>query len=148
MGLGAATSVWCAVLGGCRRRWHQPLGKRGERAAARYLRRRGYRIVAHGARDRLGEIDLVVIDRQRTVVFVEVKTRRAQQAGNPVEAVDPDKQRRLTRVALTFLKRHELLEQPARFDVVGVLWPRSTRRPRIEHYRNAFEPVGRWQMHA
>ena len=115
------------------------LALRGERAAARYLKRRGYRIVAR--RDRLwhlDEVDLVAVD-GRTVVFVEVKTRRDQQHGHPAEAVGPDKQRRLARLARTFLKRHGLLDYPARFDVVAVTWPEHARRPTIEHIPNAFE---------
>ena len=62
-------------------RWRAPLplGRRGEKAAERYLRRQGYVLVARGQRDRLGEIDLVAID-GRTVVFVEVKTRSSVDA--------------------------------------------------------------------
>jgi putative endonuclease len=52
----------------------------------------------------------------------------------------------LTRLALTFLKRHDLLEYPARFDVVAVTWPALQKKPTIEHFKNAFQPVGRWQM--
>jgi putative endonuclease len=52
----------------------------------------------------------------------------------------------LTRLALTFLKRHGLLESAARFDVVAVTWPQDEGPPRIEHFPNAFEPVGRWQL--
>jgi putative endonuclease len=127
--------------------WLRPatLGQRGERAAERYLRRLGYIIVARGRRDRLGEIDLVAVD-GRTVVFVEVKTRRSHDAGHPAEAVDEDKQRRLTRLALAFLKRHGLLEHRARFDIVAVTWPDNARRPIIEHIQNAFEPSDRGQM--
>ena len=110
-----------------------------------YLRRLGYRIVARRERGRLGELDLVAVD-GRTVVFVEVKTRRTHQAGHPAEAVDLDKQRRLTRLALAFLKRHDLLEYPARFDVLAVTWPEGARRPVVEHIPNAFEAVGRGQM--
>jgi putative endonuclease len=102
--------------------WLRPartLGQRGEAAAARFLRGRGYRIVARTDRGRLGEIDLVAID-GRTVVFVEVKTRRSHEAGHPADAVDAKKQQRLTRLALTYLKRHDLLECAARFDVVAV----------------------------
>jgi putative endonuclease len=130
-------------------RWRrpEPLGRRGEREAERYLRRLGYIIVARGRRDRLGEIDLVTVD-GRTVVFVEVKTRRSHDAGHPVEAVDEDKQRRLTRLALAFLKRHNLLECSARFDIVAVTWPEGARRPVIEHFQNAFEPSGQGQMFA
>ena len=121
------------------------LGERGEAAAARYLRRRRYRIVARGHRMNIGELDLIAVDGQ-TVVFVEVKTRTTHAAGHPVEAVDREKQRRLTRSALAFLRQHDLLECSARFDVVAVTWPDSKRRPEIVHFKNAFEPTDRGQM--
>ncbi len=129
------------------RRMPQPLGRRGEAAAARFLQRRGFVIVARSERDMLGEMDLIAVD-QRTVVFVEVKTRKSHQAGHPAEAVGDAKQRRLTRLALGYLKRHDLLEQRARFDVVAVTWPDGQKQPTIEHFRNAFTPVGRHQMFA
>jgi len=121
------------------------LGRRGEAAAARFLKKKGYLVVAQSNRMRLGEIDLVAID-QRTIVFVEVKTRRSHDAGHPAEAVDEDKQRRLTRLALTYLKRHHLLEYRARFDVIAVTWADDNRDPVIEHFENAFEAVGKWQL--
>ena len=123
----------------------KPLGRRGEDAAARHLKRLGYKIVARGSRSSLGEIDLVAVD-GRTVVFVEVKTRQSQDAGHPVDAVDAEKQRRLTRLAVAFLKQHGLLEYPVRFDIVGVTWPGGSRRPRIEHFLGAFEAQGRNSM--
>jgi putative endonuclease len=119
----------------------RPLGQRGEAAAERYLRRRGYKIVARGDRQPIGELDLVAVD-GRTIVFVEVKTRSDQQAGHPAEAVGADKQRRLTRTALMFLKRHGLLENPARFDIVAVTWPESDAPPHIEHLSDAFSASG------
>jgi len=130
-----------------RRRAPKSLGLSGEEAAARYLKRLGYRIVARGDRLKTGEIDLVAVDRQ-TVVFVEVKTRESTEAGHPSEAVDAVKQRRLTRAAVTFLKHHGLLESPARFDVVAVTWPENERRPTIEHVRNAFDALGRWEFYS
>jgi putative endonuclease len=126
-------------------RRYRSLGKRGERAADRFLRQQGYQIVARGHRGRLGELDLVAVD-GRTVVFVEVKTRRSHSAGHPAEAVGPEKQKRLTRLALAFLKRHELLNHSARFDVLAITWPATARKPTIEHIRNAFEAVGSRQM--
>ena len=122
------------------------LGQRGEAAAARFLRRKGYKIVACGQRDgSRGEIDVVAVD-GRTVVFVEVKTRRSLDMGHPAESVDDRKQRRLTRLAVSYLTRHDLLECSARFDVVAVTWPEGHRRPHIEHIRNAFNATGRGQM--
>ena len=126
-------------------RRYRSLGQRGERAADRWLRRHGYKIVARGDRGRLGELDLVAVD-GRTVVFVEVKTRRTHSAGHPAEAVGPEKQKRLTRLALAFLKRHELLNHSARFDVLAITWPDTARKPTIAHIKNAFEAVGRGQM--
>jgi putative endonuclease len=123
------------------------LGPRGEREAARFLKRQGYRILARGDRGELGEIDLVALD-GRTIVFVEVKTRQSQDAGHPAEAVDPAKQRRLTRLALAWLKRRGLLEHSARFDIVAVTWPEDSRRPVIEHIKNAFEATDRWGMYS
>ena len=117
------------------------LGQRGEAAAARYLRRLGYKIVARSDRAILGELDLVAVD-GRTVVFVKVKTRVSHDAGHPAEAVDEAKQRRMTRLALAYLRRHELLDYPSRFDVVAVTWPPGARHPVIEHYPNAFEAIG------
>lgn len=120
------------------------LGQQGEDAAADFLRRRGYKIVARQVRDGLGELDLVAVDGQ-TVVFVEVKTRSSHDAGHPLEAVDDLKQRQLTRLALAYLKRHHLLENAARFDVVAITWKKS-QAPEIQHVPNAFEPKGQWQL--
>lgn len=117
------------------------LGKRGERAAARYLRAKGYRILDRGCRSRVGEIDLVALEGD-TIVLVEVKTRRSGEFGTPAEAVGRLKQRRLTRAGLGYLKARNLLEQRARFDVVAVTWPEGDRRPVIDHVPNAFEPCG------
>ena len=129
------------------RQWSNPatLGQRGERAATRYLSKQKFTIVARGARDKAGELDIVAVD-GRTIVFVEVKTRTSDSAGQAVEAVDEEKQQRLSRLALRYLKRHDLLEQRWRFDIVAITWPPRQRRPVIEHFRNAFEPSDVGQM--
>jgi putative endonuclease len=119
--LGELLQSWRAK---CFSKWFAPLsfGQLGERAAAKHLRRHGYLIIAHGERDQFGEIDLIAVD-GRTVVFVEVKTRSAHDGGHPAEAVDADKQKRLTRAAAAYRRRHDLLETSARFDVVAITWP-------------------------
>lgn len=118
------------------------LGRRGEAEARKHLKRRGYKIVGGGERDFLGELDIVAVD-GRTVVFVEVKTRATHDAGHPAEAVDNKKQRRLTRLALSYLRRHGLLENAVRFDVIAITWPTDAKRPTMEHIENAFSAVGR-----
>jgi len=121
------------------------LGRRGEDAAARFLQRHGYKVLARGQRLHPGELDLVMAD-GRTIVFIEVKTRTSAEMGHPAEAVDERKQRRLTRLAVTFLKRHGLLEHKARFDVVAITWPEDRGRPQIEHIPNAFDAAGQWEF--
>ena len=97
----------------------QQLGAAGERAAERFLRRRGYTIVERNYRCPLGEVDLVALD-GRTVVFVEVKTRRQAGGGAAYDAVDPRKQRQIVRVAEYYLAARRLHDRDVRFDVVGV----------------------------
>ncbi len=72
----------------------ETLGRRGERAAVKYLKRQGYIILHRGYRILGGELDVVAVD-GHTVVFVEVKTRTTHDAGHPAEAVDQNKQRQL-----------------------------------------------------
>ena len=117
------------------------IGDRGEAAAAWYLRLRGYVIVARQARDRFGEIDLVAVHR-RTIVFVEVKTRRHGSPQDALSAITVEKQRRISAAALKFLRRHDLLECAARFDAIAVIWPRHKWWPDITHVPNAFEVQG------
>jgi putative endonuclease len=121
------------------------LGHSGERAAERYLIGQGFRILERGLRSPLGELDLIALD-GRQIVFVEVKSRANLDAGHPAEAVDLSKQHKLTTLALAYLKKHGLLEHSARFDVVAIIWPEESKQPRIEHFRNAFEPPTRFQM--
>lgn len=129
-----------------RRFWNKLFGDRGEQAAAKFLKRQGFRIVQRNYSTPWGEIDIVAVD-GTTIVFVEVKTRSSLIAGRPEEAVTFDKQKKLTQMALAYLKKHKLLEHPARFDVVAIVWPDDAREPQeIRHLRNAFEPVGKWQM--
>ena len=121
------------------------LGDRGERAAARFLKQRGYRILAKQHRDQFGEIDIIALDKD-VIVFVEVKTRRTADQGQPFEAVDRRKQQRLTQLALAWLKRKRRLHQSARFDVVSVLWPEDQAKPEIQHFISAFEATGKGQF--
>jgi putative endonuclease len=109
--------------------------------AAAYLRRKGLRVVAHGVRERWGELDLVAIE-GRTIVFVEVKTRRSADILDAVEAVDLPKQRRITRAALAYMRRHRLLEERCRFDVVAICLPAGDGISEIRHFPDAFPATG------
>jgi len=111
-------------------------GQEGEAEAERYLRRKGYRIIAKNLRSSLGELDLVAED-DRVVVFIEVKARRTAQFGGAIHAVHRQKQK-LIRLAAQFLARRHWMDRSCRFDVV-LLEPTATAALRIEHIQNAFE---------
>jgi putative endonuclease len=117
-----------------------PIGPQGEELAADYLNRFGYKIIERNYRRRFGEIDIIAKE-EETIVFVEVKTRRSTRFGTPFEAVDLRKQRQLSRVALDYLTRHDLLERPARFDIIAVLMEHE-QKPRFEVIKNAFDLYG------
>ncbi|MHC5022659.1 MAG: YraN family protein [Planctomycetota bacterium] len=121
-----------------RLRGEQATGPRGERLAARWRRRRGYRILARNLKLGDDEADLVVLDPdRRTVALVEVKTRSA--AMPPPEAsIDARKQRRLARLAARLQKRRAYADRPIRFDAIAIVWP-DGRAAEVRHYVGAFE---------
>lgn len=111
-------------------------GKEGERLAAEFLEAKGCELVARNFRCRLGEIDLVVRD-GKTIVFVEVKSRKGRRHGLPQEAVSRVKQRRLTLLARWYLKENRLERHSARFDVIAITW--EDQSPDVKWIVNAFE---------
>ena len=114
----------------------QKLGQTGESLAAWYLKKNGYKIIEQNYRTPLGEIDIIAREK-KIIVFVEVKSRRSNRFGNPKWAVTPQKQRKISRVALQYLKSTRQMNISARFDVVAVSSNRD--EPRIEIVKNAFE---------
>ena len=117
----------------------QHLGRTGERIAREHLERLGYRVVASNYRTRFGELDLIVCD-ETWLVFVEVKTRRADGLESSVQAVSHEKCRRVRKMAAAWLV--EAPERPRsrelRFDVVGVTVDREGRLVRLDHLEAAF----------
>ena len=96
----------------------------------------GYKILERNYRTKLGEIDIIASDKD-TIVFVEVKARRSWQYGNPKGAVTFQKQRKISKVALYYLKSNKRSNSSARFDVAAVTMSRDN--PQIEIIKNAFE---------
>ncbi len=113
------------------------LGKTGEDLAVRYLKKNGYRILARNYRTPIGEIDIIAKDRE-TLVFAEVKTRKSTRYGHPKWAITPKKQRKLSMLALYYLKSVQGQYQKARFDVVSVR-AQGPEAWDIEIIKNAFE---------
>jgi putative endonuclease len=113
----------------------QAFGELGERIAERWLERSGWRVLQRRFRSGHRDIDLVV-ERDGTVAFVEVKARRGEKFGQPVEAVNWRKQRELARSAKVWIDRHGRPPETYRFDVVGVLL--CDGRVRVRHVPDAF----------
>ena len=119
---------------------HLRVGVRSERAAARYLKRHRFRILARNYRCVAGEIDLIAAD-GTSIVFVEVKTRTLEDARSGAVPVQSAQQDRIGRAARVFLGASGLEDRSCRFDVIVVSWP-ARGGPRIEHVEDAFHPKG------
>jgi putative endonuclease len=112
------------------------LGSKGEDLAVKFLKRKGYGIVAKNYKTPIGEIDIVAKDGE-TLVFVEVKTRADNSFGHPFEAVNHRKREKLKKLALYFLKNCCKKELPSRFDVLSIHIDGDSNE--IEHIIDAFE---------
>lgn len=114
----------------------QEFGHKAEAIAIRKLKKTGYKIITQNFRTRIGEIDIIARD-GNTIVFVEVKARKTTRYGNPKHAVTHAKQRKISMVALEYLKSTGQNTAKARFDVVAVT--ALSYDPQIEIIKNAFE---------
>ena len=132
----AANLAWPAMSADPR----QNLGRSGEDLALAHLERLGFELVVRNHRTRWGEIDLIVHD-GRTLVFVEVKTRRASGSGRgPWEALHERKRQQVRRMAAAYLA--DVQDRPRatelRFDAIGVVIDAHGRLVRLDHLEAAF----------
>lgn len=108
------------------------VGAEKETLAAEYLEKSGYRILERNFYCRMGEIDIIAREND-TLVFVEVKYRKAAGYGMPEEAVSTIKQKKIYKAAMYYIyKCKKSLDEPCRFDVIAV------EGEEIRHYKNAF----------
>jgi len=111
-------------------------GRTGESRASLFLQGKGYRILETNYRNKLGEIDIIA-EKCGVICFIEVKTRNSLRFGFPEESVSFSKQRRICRLALSFLKEKKQLDSKVRFDVVSII--NSGPKEEIKLIENAFE---------
>ena len=119
----------------------QPIGKRGERYAARFLQMKGYQIVRTNWKNGQYELDIVALDGD-VLVFVEVKTRSDETYYPPEKNVNLEKQRRIRAAAESFKKLYlpGLGLNKCRIDVIAIVWRHGTRRPEtVRHWENCVE---------
>jgi len=115
---------------------HQQFGEKGESIAVNCLKKQGYRIIELNYRTKLGEIDIIA-KQGGSLVFIEVKARKSSRFGRPELAVTPKKQRKISMVALYYLKSTKQSNAKARFDVVAI--NSTDDGPNIKIIKNAFE---------
>jgi putative endonuclease len=117
----------------------QRLGRAGEEVAAAHLARLGYEVIARNHRTRFGELDVVAYGGE-TLVFCEVKTRRAGAGVSPWDALGPGKQKRVRTMAAAWLA--ETRDRPRaselRFDAIGVVFDARGALVALDHVEGAF----------
>ncbi len=114
-------------------------GDLGEEIATNFMLTHGYRVLERNFRCKGGEVDIIARDPgDKSLVFIEVKTRRGLSYGVPQLAVTPFKQRQISKAALTWLAKNRLHDTNARFDVVAILLHTDGLHT-IDHIKNAFD---------
>jgi putative endonuclease len=118
----------------------QEIGKLGEEAARKFLKKRGYRIRETGFRCHHGEIDIVA-QKKDYLIFVEVRTKSNLEFGTPEESITQAKKERLIASALTYTNTHRDLPPLWRIDVIAIELDEKGKTKRIGHIENAVEQV-------
>ena len=113
------------------------LGQWGEKRCERFLKSKGLRTLTRNFSCESGELDLIMVDSDGSIVFVEVRTKADETFGPPEASITQPKRAKLLRTARYFLATHNIEDRPFRFDVVAIVLG-QTRRPQIRHYKNAF----------
>lgn len=112
-------------------------GYYGEALAAEELKKSGYSLVKKNFTVRGGEIDLIM-EKGEELVFVEVKTRRNEEYGSPLESITPQKQRRIMRAAKIFLCQSQYAERDIRFFAAEIILDAEDKVKKIGIYRDIF----------
>lgn len=112
---------------------HLKLGNLGEDIAARYMKKKGYKIIERGYKCKLGEIDIIA-RKGKKLIFAEVKYRSSNSFGGPVSAVGITKQKRLVGASIFYLKKRKIKPDEISFDVIAIIGDD------VEHITDAFVP--------
>ena len=110
-------------------------GNAAESAAVAYLENNGYKIIGRNFYSKMGEVDIICISPQDHLVFAEVKFRTSNSSGDPLEAVNPAKQKKICRSSLVYLSKNpQYSDYQIRYDVIAIYGNGD-----IRHIENAFE---------
>src|SRR3989338_2012488 len=113
----------------------QLTGKMGEDIAVDFLQKSGYKIVERNFRCKLGEIDIIALDKN-ILIFIEVRTKKTSSFCTPQETVNFSKQKKIQRLSLYYLMKKQIKNKDCRFDVVAI--DLSKGKNGIELFKNAF----------
>lgn len=113
-------------------------GDRGESIASQFLEDNGYRIVDRNFRySTFGEIDIIA-KKDGTLVFVEVKTYRTEEFGEPLLLVNHRKQEKIRKLAQIYMLQKKIDDVDCRFDVIGIKSSKAGSDNSVTHIENAF----------
>ena len=117
---------------------HLTAGRWGEEVAARFLKKKKYKLI--GQRVRVGKRDEIDIIAKHAgiLIFVEVKTRKNENYGRPITAVNAAKRKHLSRAAIAYFRQEKITPDFIRFDVIEVIGEPTIPHPEIRHIENAF----------
>ncbi len=126
------------------KQFNKAVGLIGERAAADFLRKKGYEILERNFKTKFGEIDIIAKEKRKgptlpITVFVEVKTKTGEEFGEPWEMVNRQKYQQVKNMAQVYLTKNGLGETACRIDMVGVWLDSEHRLDKIEHWENVTE---------
>jgi putative endonuclease len=115
------------------------LGRWGEKQSEKFLKRKGLKLLTRNYSCKTGEIDLIMVDTDRSIVFVEVKTRTDEYFESPESVINYNKKIKLAKTARYFIATHSVNNRPYRFDVVTIIAAPKTKK-QIRHYKSVFIP--------
>lgn len=133
------------MIGLVRRLWRgreEPLGRRGERYAARYLRKQGMKILDRNLAVPGGEIDILALDRDE-LVFVEVRSRESESVLSPEGSIRRKKQEAMVRAARHIMQMRRIKTLRPRIDAIAIIWPEGAKEPELRHHRGVLG-LGNW----
>jgi putative endonuclease len=134
-------SQWLEQWRGKLRRQPKDLGARGETFAAKHLQRQGYKLIVMNRREKKGEIDLIVMNKEY-LVFVEVRTRSSEDFMTPEQSIRREKRDMVRKTVRRLIRRHKTAGLKPRIDVIAIIWPEGAAEPsQLRHHKGVI-PLG------
>ncbi len=135
--------TWLQALAQRLRLRPTPLGDRGEAHAAKFLRKKGMKIIARNRTHGKGEIDLIALDGPH-LVFIEVRTRTTEAFMTPESSIRYAKRKKIVNTVRALLRKHGRAGFTPRIDVIAIIWPPTSKTPTAIRHHRAMIPLASW----